>query len=147
MSPYWRSKIFSVWPTERMAEFFATVRDFEARTPLVSCFSKWTTRNCTRFTLSLTWVRFNFENVKTQLWPVVGDIILALNGGPKQTVGVSVDLATEQVVDVWAPTNGTFTDAHDLTLAHDQQSFFVCQLTTGHSKVIKFDLVDPTLTN
>ena len=72
---------------------------------------------------------------------------MALNGGDKATLGISVDLATEQVVDVWAPANGSFSDAHDLALSHDEQSFFVCQLGSGHSKLIKFDLIDPKLTN
>lgn len=75
----------------------------------------------------------------------LGDIILALNGGRHWTVGMSIDLGTEQVVDVWSPQNGSFYDAHDLSITPNGRSFFVCQLSspqyqTNFSKIIKFDL-------
>lgn len=76
----------------------------------------------------------------------IGDVILALNGGPQSTVGISIDLGTEQIVDVWSPQNGSFYDAHDLSLTPNGQSFFVCQLSSAannnRSKIVKFDLED-----
>lgn len=76
----------------------------------------------------------------------LGDVILALNGGPQSTVGISIDLGTEQIVDVWSPQNGSFYDAHDLSLTPNGQSFFVCQLSSAannnRSKIVKFDLED-----
>jgi len=75
----------------------------------------------------------------------LGDIILALNGGSEAgTMGVSIDLATEQVVDAWAPVNGTFQEAHDLTTHHNGRCFYVAQFGGKGAKVLKFDLLEPT---
>lgn len=78
----------------------------------------------------------------------LGDVILALNGGSDSSVGVSIDLATEQVVDMWAPTNETFHEAHDLTTHHSRRCFYVAQFGPAKSsggpvhKVVKFDLIE-----
>lgn len=71
-----------------------------------------------------------------------------MNGGPQSTVGISIDLGTEQIVDVWSPQNGSFYDAHDLSLTPNGRTFFVCQLSStsssnnNQSKILKFDLED-----
>ena len=74
---------------------------------------------------------------------------MALNGGMSSR-GVSLDLATEQVVDAWTPSNDSFHEAHDLTVSHDSQSFYVCQFGSFNSasgqvkKIIKFDMIEST---
>ncbi|KAH9393175.1 hypothetical protein TYRP_022036 [Tyrophagus putrescentiae] len=86
------------------------------------------------------------QNPAQKLYAIghIGDVILALNGGADQTKGLSVDLATEQIVDTWAPANGSaFHQAHDLTVAHDGRSFYVCQFDAGQ-KVVKFDMIETT---
>lgn len=70
----------------------------------------------------------------------LGDIIFALNGGKVPTVGVSIDLGTEQIVDVWTPENDSFYDAHDLAVSPDTNSFYVCQLSLSKKKILKFHL-------
>lgn len=90
-----------------------------------------------KFTLSYNTFTFlhNFFQPK-------GDIILSLNGGSESTVGISMDLATEQVVDLWSPNNDTFHSAHDMAMSHDERSFYVCQFSGNNSKVIKFNFVE-----
>lgn len=77
----------------------------------------------------------------------IGDILLALNGGPEPSTGLSIDLATEQVVDVWSPTNGSFLDAHDIAVAPESRSFFVTQLGRGdqRARLVKFNLIETRL--
>lgn len=77
----------------------------------------------------------------------IGDILLTLNGGPEPSNGLSIDLATEQVVDVWAPNNGSFIDAHDIAIAPESRSFFVTQLGRGdqRARLVKFNLIETKL--
>lgn len=82
------------------------------------------------------------ELIKPYAIAHIGDIILSLNGGSESTVGISMDLATEQVVDLWSPNNDTFHSAHDMAMSHDERSFYVCQFSGNNSKVIKFNLVE-----
>jgi peptidylamidoglycolate lyase len=70
-----------------------------------------------------------------------GDLILAVNGPderPGGPVGVSLDLATEQVLNTWAPKSGFF-EPHDLATSPDGSSFYVTEIgTRAPRKVYKF---------
>ena len=91
----------------------------------------------------------------------IGDVILVLNGGGDDSeIGISIDLATEQMVDQWAPSstikNGStigFHWAHDITTSQDGRSFYVAQLLGAggnnknnnqynNKKIFKFDLTE-----
>ena len=56
--------------------------------------------------------------------------------------GLSLDLATEQLVDVWEPTSELFEEPHDLAVSADSTSFFVSQISLkSHKKLFKFTIV------
>jgi len=75
----------------------------------------------------------------------IGDILLAINGPEGNGVapkGLSLDLATEQLVDVWEPTTELFEEPHDLAVSADSTSFFVSQISLkSHKKLFKFTIV------
>ncbi|CAG2100721.1 unnamed protein product [Medioppia subpectinata] len=57
----------------------------------------------------------------------IGDILIAVNGPEANGVapkGLSLDLATEQLVDIWEPTTEHFDTPHDLAVSADSTSFF-----------------------
>lgn len=74
-----------------------------------------------------------------------GDIILAANGpdqSGKAPVGVSLDLATEQLVDVWKPSSQAFDMPHDIAVSADSTSFYVSQISVkSPKKIFKFNII------
>ncbi|XP_054159398.1 peptidyl-alpha-hydroxyglycine alpha-amidating lyase 2-like [Oppia nitens] len=75
----------------------------------------------------------------------IGDILLAVNGPDMNSVppkGLSLDLATEQLVDVWEPTTGHLEEPHDLAVSADSTSFFVGQISIkSQKKIFKFTIL------
>ena len=78
-------------------------------------------------------------------WLIAGDIILAANGpdqNGKAPVGVSLDLATEQLVDIWQPSSQQFEMPHDIAVSADSTSFYVSQISLkSDKKIIKFNII------
>ncbi|KAI1296749.1 Peptidyl-alpha-hydroxyglycine alpha-amidating lyase 2 [Halotydeus destructor] len=75
----------------------------------------------------------------------IGDVMLAINGpsaaGDAPAAGVTLDLATEKLVNMWSPKTG-FVDPHDISVSPDQRSFFVCDIgPKAAQKVYKFNVV------
>jgi peptidylamidoglycolate lyase len=74
----------------------------------------------------------------------IGDIMLALSGGKGDAmppIGVSLDLATEQLVDVWGPKTHKFEEPHDIAVSSDGTSFYVSEISlTSPKKIYKFNI-------
>lgn len=70
--------------------------------------------------------------------------MLAVNGGEGDIIspkGISLDLATEQLVDVWEPTTNKFADPHDIAVSHDGNSFYVSEISiSSPKKIYKFNI-------
>jgi hypothetical protein len=70
--------------------------------------------------------------------------MLALNGGKGDAmppIGVSLDLATEQLVDVWEPKTHKFEEPHDIAVSSDGTSFYVSEISiTSPKKIYKFNI-------
>jgi len=75
----------------------------------------------------------------------IGDIILAINGPEENGVspnGLSLDLATEQLVDVWEPTSDKFEMPHDIAVSADSTAFYVSQISLkSKKKLFKFTII------
>lgn len=73
----------------------------------------------------------------------LGDLVMAVNGPDNEASkaeGLTLDLATERLVEVWQPQSG-FVEPHDLAVSKNGQSMFVSDI--GHNalkKVYKFKL-------
>jgi DNA-binding beta-propeller fold protein YncE len=72
----------------------------------------------------------------------LGDLIFAVNGPDERggaPEGVLLDLATEQLVNVWKPQSG-FTEPHDMAISADGKSMYVADIGKDSKKVYKFKI-------
>lgn len=77
---------------------------------------------------------------------LLDDVLLAVNGPDAQLnaqpQGISLDLATEQLINTWAPTSGSFQEPHDIAVSPDGLSFFVSEISlNAPKKVYKFIII------
>ena len=71
----------------------------------------------------------------------VGDVLFALSvpNDESQSEGVTLDLATERIIDTWKPASG-FGQPHDITVSLDKKSLFVSDIDPKSPKIYKFNM-------
>lgn len=84
-----------------------------------------------------------FKNFSLITTFFIGDTILAVNGpdGIHPSQGLALDLALEQLVNIWSPKDDTFKEPHDVAVSPNGKYIYVVDIgSEAKKKIYKFSI-------
>lgn len=131
-----------MWLTEKTNVFYATLLDLMA-VPPAKLSLILTIHKLDVCLLLITLVIQIFKNFSLITTFFIGDTILAVNGpdGIHPSQGLALDLALEQLVNIWSPKDDTFKEPHDVAVSPNGKHIYVVDIgSEAKKKIYKFSI-------